>query len=99
LPYLIEGDLKLSQSDTIIRHVARSNNLLGTGSKQQAEVDMLIDFAKDMSAGCTRIVYNPKVRSLWLDFNYHAAGLLSVASKAIKHLAVSCTNSINTALS
>jgi hypothetical protein len=61
LPYYIEGDIKISQSDTIIRHVGRSNNLLGTGSKQQAEVDMLIDFAKDMSSGMTRIVYNPKV--------------------------------------
>ena len=68
LPYYIDGSLKISQSDTIIRHLGRCHSLYGKSLEDQAHVDMLIDFGKDMSAGVTRMAYNkPQFDSLKAD--------------------------------
>merc|ERR1711879_312665 len=49
LPYLIDGDLKLTQSNAILRHIARKANptLLGKDLKEQAQIDMLLDVMTD----------------------------------------------------
>ena len=41
LPYFIDGDLKISESWAILRHIARKNkkDLLGKTETQMAEVD------------------------------------------------------------
>ncbi|ELR19868.1 Glutathione Stransferase [Acanthamoeba castellanii str. Neff] len=49
LPYLIDGDVKITQSNAILRHIARKANpaLLGKDLKEQAQIDMLIDVLVD----------------------------------------------------
>jgi len=41
LPYFIDGDIKITQSLAIIRHVARKHNLVGETEMERARVDML----------------------------------------------------------
>jgi len=41
LPYFIDGDIKITQSLAILRHVARKNNLVGETEMERARADML----------------------------------------------------------
>ena len=44
LPYWIEGDLKLTQSVAILRHVARKANLFGKSDIEQAKLDVYYNY-------------------------------------------------------
>ncbi|KAH9498436.1 Glutathione S-transferase Mu 5 [Bulinus truncatus] len=57
LPYYIDGDIKLTQSNTILRHLARKYKLYGTTEKEQAHVDLLLDVIMDVRNGFVRICY------------------------------------------
>ena len=59
LPYFFDGDLKLTQSNTIIRHLGRHNNLYGKNSNEIAQIDMLMDTAFDFKTLLGTIAYNP----------------------------------------
>merc|ERR1711915_581101 len=48
LPYYCDGEVKLTQSDVILRHLGRKNGLYGCSDADTAMIDMLIDTAKDM---------------------------------------------------
>ena len=48
LPYFTDGDVKLTQSDAILRHLGRKHGLYGGSEKQAGHIDMLIDTAKDI---------------------------------------------------
>ena len=44
LPFLVDGDTKLVQSNTILRHIGRKYNLMGDGSAaQDSAIDLLLD--------------------------------------------------------
>lgn len=58
LPYFIDGELKLTQSTAILRHVARQHNLLGENDLQQARLEMLEQQAIDLRVALTSICYN-----------------------------------------
>jgi len=60
LPYLIDGDIKITQSNAILRYIARRANpaLLGKDKKEQALVDMLIDTVFDFRNDCVRLFYS-----------------------------------------
>merc|ERR1712154_333494 len=51
LPYYSDGEVKLTQSDAILRHLGRKNGLYGCSDADTAMVDMLIDTAKDIKMG------------------------------------------------
>ena len=59
LPYFIDGELKLTQSDAILRHIGRKNDLFGKSPNEMAEIDMVIDTAKDFKLAIAKIAYNP----------------------------------------
>lgn len=59
LPYYIDGDLKLTQSNTILRHLARKHNLYGSGPAEQAHVDLLLDMIMDVRNGFVGLCYGP----------------------------------------
>ena len=62
LPYLFDGDLKLSQSQAILRHVARlspSLELLGSTPSSVALVDELLSLYVDVKSRSTALQYNP----------------------------------------
>ncbi|KAK7070864.1 Glutathione S-transferase Mu 3 [Halocaridina rubra] len=57
LPYYIDGDLKLTQSYAILRHLGRKYDLCGKNEKQVTMVDMLMDHARDMRRGFAMLCY------------------------------------------
>ena len=59
LPYYIDGDLKLSQSMAIVRHLGRKYNLYGNTINESSMIDMLIDQAWDIKFELIKIAYNP----------------------------------------
>ncbi|XP_068230704.1 glutathione S-transferase Mu 2-like [Palaemon carinicauda] len=51
LPYYIDGDVKLTQSYAILRHLGRKYDLYGNTEKERMMVDMLMDQGRDMRMG------------------------------------------------
>merc|ERR1711872_592073 len=43
LPYYIDGDIKITQSNAILRYIARKNDLVGKNETEKAMVDMMAD--------------------------------------------------------
>ncbi|KAL6044714.1 Glutathione S-transferase Mu 3 [Balamuthia mandrillaris] len=68
LPYLIDGEVKLTQSNAILRYIARKHNLLGSNEEETCLVDMLLDEAMDFRNGLVRTVYNPDYENLWAKY-------------------------------
>nr|AEW46330.1 mu glutathione S-transferase [Ruditapes philippinarum] len=64
LPYYIDGDVKITQSNAILKHIARKHNLDGDTAKEKANVDMLLDQAMDLRNGVVRLCYNKDYASL-----------------------------------
>ena len=60
LPYLIDGDVKLPQSNAIMRYLARKFNLLGDTEEQLVRMDMIENQAMDFRNGFTRLCYGSK---------------------------------------
>ncbi|CAH1782508.1 unnamed protein product [Owenia fusiformis] len=60
LPYYIDGDIKITQSNAILRTIARKHNLCGTTDLERAHCDMMADQAMDFRNGFVRLCYNPK---------------------------------------
>jgi len=58
LPYYQEGDLKLTQSMAIMRHVGRKFNLVGQTELESARADMITDQVMDYKGCLTDLVYN-----------------------------------------
>ncbi|PFX29291.1 glutathione S-transferase Mu 3-like isoform X1 [Stylophora pistillata] len=56
LPYYIDGDTKISQSNAILRHIARKHDLCGTCEEEKVMVDVaenqLMDFRKKFTGLC-----------------------------------------------
>ena len=59
LPYYVDGDLKLTQSMAILRHLGREHGLYGQDNKEASKIDMIMDLAGDMRLGLARLAYNP----------------------------------------
>ncbi|XP_040574939.1 glutathione S-transferase Mu 3 [Lepeophtheirus salmonis] len=64
LPYYIDGDVKLTQSNAIIRHIARKNDLCGKTENDKWKVDLLAEQAMDFRNGIVHLSYNPNFESL-----------------------------------
>ena len=55
LPYLIDGDLKMTQSNAIIRHLGRKFGLTGASVEEMAKVDIILEEGMDFR--CLLLVY------------------------------------------
>jgi glutathione S-transferase len=67
LPYWVEyhptsGEptLRITQSNAILRHLARKYNLMGQTLEQQAVVDMLLEQAMDFRNSAVNLFYGPR---------------------------------------
>ncbi|KAM8830351.1 glutathione S-transferase Mu 4-like [Synchiropus picturatus] len=58
LPYLIDGDVKITQSNAIMRYVARKANLCGATEEEQTRVDVMENQAMDFRNGFVRVCYS-----------------------------------------
>ncbi|XP_029429378.1 LOW QUALITY PROTEIN: glutathione S-transferase Mu 5-like [Rhinatrema bivittatum] len=81
IPYLIDGDLKISQSHAILRYIARKHNLCGESEKEMIRVDMLVNQALDFRMGLVTIAYNPNFESLKGSYLDALPGNLKLFSK------------------
>ncbi|XP_066968180.1 glutathione S-transferase Mu 2-like [Macrobrachium rosenbergii] len=69
LPYYIEGDVKLTQSSAILRHLGRKYDLCGKTEKQMMMVDVLMEQGKDMRMAFARLcymTYSPETKKEYL---------------------------------
>ena len=58
LPFLIDGDLKITQSNAILRFIARRHGLLGQTEEERVRVDILSEQLMDLRNGLARLCYN-----------------------------------------
>ncbi|CAH1245287.1 GSTM3 [Branchiostoma lanceolatum] len=64
LPYYIDGDIKITQSNAILRYIARKNNLCGETEEERVRVDIMENQSMDFRNGTVRLSYNPKFAEL-----------------------------------
>ncbi|XP_041953826.1 glutathione S-transferase Mu 3-like [Alosa sapidissima] len=58
LPYLVDGDRKIVQSNAIMRYIARKHNLCGETEDEKVRVDILENQAMDFRNGFVMLCYN-----------------------------------------
>ncbi|KAL7636034.1 UNVERIFIED_CONTAM: hypothetical protein RMT77_013852 [Armadillidium vulgare] len=63
LPYYIDGDVKITQSVAILRHIARKHNLLAKTNEEVPKAEMLEFQAIDQRKNFIRIAYSPDFES------------------------------------
>ncbi|XP_075469699.1 glutathione S-transferase Mu 4-like isoform X2 [Ascaphus truei] len=64
MPYLLDGDVKLSHSNAILRYIARKHGLCGELEGEKLRVDLLDNQAMDFRLGLANITYNPLFETL-----------------------------------
>lgn len=68
LPYWIDGDLKITQSTAILRHVAKKAKLTGKDDVEDARLGMLEQQAVDLRTGLAKLAYSDKYEQERPDF-------------------------------
>ncbi|XP_053310301.1 glutathione S-transferase Mu 5-like [Spea bombifrons] len=64
LPYLLDGDVKLTQSNTILRYIASKHGMCGETEKEKINMSLLENQAMDFRMGLVRIAYDPQFETL-----------------------------------
>ena len=60
LPYWIDGEIKLSQSTAILRHIARQHGLSGKSEAEMRRIDLVLDQSKDFfNSTFAKMCYDP----------------------------------------
>ncbi|XP_017174951.1 glutathione S-transferase Mu 4 isoform X2 [Mus musculus] len=59
LPYLIDGSHKITQSNAILRYIARKHNLCGETEEERIRVDILENQAMDTRIQLAMVCYSP----------------------------------------
>ncbi|XP_071474262.1 glutathione S-transferase Mu 2 [Marmota flaviventris] len=68
LPYLIDGPHRITQSNAILRYLARKHNLCGETEEEKIRVDILENQAMDSRMQFGRLCYNPDFEKLKPEF-------------------------------
>ncbi|XP_054905674.1 glutathione S-transferase Mu 4-like [Poeciliopsis prolifica] len=76
LPYLLDGDRKITQSNAIMRYIARKHNLCGETEDEKVRVDVLENQAMDFRNGFVILCYT--------DFEKQKPGYLSSLPGTLK---------------
>lgn len=56
---LFSGDIKVTQSNAILRYIARKNDLLGKTEAEMVRVDIMAEQSMDFRNGLVKLCYNP----------------------------------------
>uniref|UniRef100_A0A8C6ZH50 Glutathione S-transferase n=1 Tax=Nothoprocta perdicaria TaxID=30464 RepID=A0A8C6ZH50_NOTPE len=64
LPYFIDGKTKLTQSNAILRYIARKHNMCGDTEEEKVRVDMLENQVMDFRMSLVMVCYNPEFEKL-----------------------------------
>lgn len=57
LPYLIDGNLKLTQARTILSHLGRKFHLMGSTEEETSMIELLIDQSNDLRQELNNVCY------------------------------------------
>ncbi|XP_036045678.1 glutathione S-transferase Mu 2-like [Onychomys torridus] len=68
LPYLIDGSHKITQSNAILRYLARKNNLCGETEEERIRADIVENQVMDNRMQLIRLCYNPDFEKLKPEF-------------------------------
>ncbi|KAK8739205.1 hypothetical protein OTU49_003531 [Cherax quadricarinatus] len=58
LPYYMDGDLKITQSNAILRYIGRQHDMCGETEQEKIWVDILENHAMDIRQSYVQLVYN-----------------------------------------
>lgn len=81
LPYYVDGDLKLTQSNAILRYIARKHDMAGKTEQEKNRVDLLAEQSMDFRNGWVRLCYNPKFDELKVDYLKNLPSTLDLFEK------------------
>nr|XP_006135749.2 glutathione S-transferase Mu 1 [Pelodiscus sinensis] len=81
LPYLIDSKTKLTQSNAILRYLARKHKLGGETEEEMLRVDMLENQAMDFRMSLVMICYNPEFEKLKPGYLEQLPGKLKLFSR------------------
>ncbi|XP_045672990.1 glutathione S-transferase Mu 1-like [Phyllostomus hastatus] len=68
LPYLIDGAHRLTQSNAILRYIARKHNLCGETEEEKIRMDILENEIMDIRMYKIRVCYSPEFEKLKPEF-------------------------------
>ncbi|XP_052586188.1 glutathione S-transferase Mu 2-like [Peromyscus californicus insignis] len=68
LPYLIDGSHKITQSNAILRYIARKHNLCGETEEERIRADIVENQVMDNRMQLIRLCYNPDFEKLKPEF-------------------------------
>ncbi|XP_062996677.1 glutathione S-transferase Mu 1-like [Elgaria multicarinata webbii] len=81
LPYLIDGEKKITQSNAILRYIARKHKMCGESEEEMIRVDMLENQFMDFRMEFARMCYNPDFEKLKPEYLEQLPGKLKLFSQ------------------
>ncbi|XP_062450924.1 glutathione S-transferase Mu 1-like [Rhea pennata] len=81
LPYFIDGKTKLTQSNAILRYIARKNKMCGETEEEMIRMDMLENQIMDFRMSLVMVNYSPDFEKLKLGYLEQLPGKLKLFSK------------------
>jgi len=76
LPYYIDGDIKITQSNAILRYLGRKNKLDGETEAEKVRVDIMENMTMDFRNGFVGLCYNPNFKDMVDGYKKKADGFL-----------------------
>uniref|UniRef100_A0A7N4P1Q0 glutathione transferase n=1 Tax=Sarcophilus harrisii TaxID=9305 RepID=A0A7N4P1Q0_SARHA len=68
LPYLIDGNTKITQSNAILRYIGRKHKMCGDTEEEKVRVDILESQAMDFRMQLVRVCHDPNFENLRLNY-------------------------------
>ncbi|KAF7253599.1 Glutathione S-transferase [Varanus komodoensis] len=81
LPYLIDGERKITQSNAILRYIARKHKMCGENEDEMIRVDILENQVMDFRMGFARLCYSPDFEKLKPEYMEQLPGKLKQFSQ------------------
>ncbi|NXN92378.1 GSTM2 transferase, partial [Rhinopomastus cyanomelas] len=81
LPYLIDGPIKVTQSNAILRYIARKHGMVGDTEEEKMQVDMMENHIVDLRMRFAYICYSPDFEKLKQEFLQQLPGKLRELSR------------------
>jgi glutathione S-transferase len=68
LPYYMDGDVKMTQTFAILRHLARKHKMDGKTEQEMIDISLMEEMVRDLAFGFARVAYNEKCDELKPDY-------------------------------
>uniref|UniRef100_A0A8D0DY89 Glutathione S-transferase n=1 Tax=Salvator merianae TaxID=96440 RepID=A0A8D0DY89_SALMN len=81
LPYLIDGERKITQSNAILRYIGRKHNMCGENEDEIIRIDILLNQIMDLRMAFARVCYSPDFEKLKPEYLEQLPGKLKQFSK------------------